>query len=197
MKFLASIGWFLFDIAVWIANFFGYILKKIVKVIKYFFNRENFQKNKIIYLVVIILVIFSAGFFIFKKYTIVFISKDIKNQSAAEKTYMTALKKAEVKKLDQENQESVARPENISNKAVTPSRRVSIRGTVKSVEDGKIIITTNKQEEKSIIINDKTRIMPGDKKLETNQTVTVSAYQENDNIIADRILINMTKSKKE
>lgn len=212
MKLLSKIGWFLFDVLAWIYDILAWIvklcvrmIKKIIKTTKHFFSRENFQKNKKLYFIVIViaLIIFSSSFFIFRKYKIIIIPKDEKKQSVAQKTCFNVLKRAEVKQTEtkQINAKNQVAPEDVSadeaKKSDITLRRVSLRGNVKKVEEGRVIIVTDKKEEKAIDINEKTRIIPTSKKLEVDQLVTVSAHLEKEEIIADRISIRPSTSTQE
>lgn len=179
MNIIKNIGWFLFDIMIWIGKFFGYLMRKIIKFITIFFSSENLSKNKIkiITWFIILLVILFVVRYISQNYKIIFISKDEKKQSVSEKTYLNNLKKVETGQIE-------PKLKNTSNGSVNQSRPVSFRGNVKAVETDSIIIMTDREEEKKIMLNEKTRMTPRDNKLEVGQSVMVSARQENEEIVA-------------
>jgi hypothetical protein len=191
MKIIKKIGWFLFDVLGWIYDGILWIIKslmrlmkKMVNRIKNIFNYENLRKNKvkiIISLIIISAISFSV-WYVYKNYIILIIPKDEKKQSAVEKSYLKALKRAQEKPND-------AKEQIIPKEVVAPIKRLSFRGTVKKVEEGKITIVTDKKEEKIIVLNEKTKTMPIDKKVAVDQIVTISTHMENDQPIADRISI--------
>lgn len=152
--------------------------------IKNIFTYEKFRKNriKIILSIIIVLAVSFSVWYVYKNYIISIIPKDEKKQSVAEKSYLRALKRLEEKP-------NVAKEQIVPKEVVAPIKRMSFRGTVKKVEEGKLTIITDKKEEKTIILNEKTKTMPVDKKVAVDQIVTISTHIENDQPIADRISI--------
>ncbi|MFZ2882153.1 MAG: hypothetical protein WA019_03695, partial [Candidatus Moraniibacteriota bacterium] len=110
------------------------------------------------------------------------ISRDEKKQSAVERGYLRALNVAKEKQTNPKTQ-------NVPAEVVAPIKRKSFRGTVKKIEEGRLTIITDGKKEEIIMLNEKTKTMPNDKKLELDQIVTVSAHIENDQAVADRISI--------
>lgn len=127
-----------------------------------------------------ITVIVAAGY-VLASYTVVFIAKDEKKQTAVERMFLKSSAMA-AKQLGQIN---VQPNDDLQSK----QKRINLRGKVKDLGTEQLIIVTRDNREQPVILDAATRIAPPNKQLANDMEVAVFAVKDGDNLVADRISI--------
>lgn len=185
MKILATIGWFVFDVLAWIVNFLVYVIKKAFRLIRRIFSAEAIRKHKVASALIAVVVIggLLSWYFFIRKYEVVVIPKDSKDQSPIERSFLGALKRESSRDSD----DQASGPAGVS-----PSSKRFYRGEVKTVEDKQFILKTDTGRDETIAVGANTGIFPADASLATGQSITVSTHPENGTNVADKIVIRKT-----